>query len=49
MIKIRVNELIEELKKLRQKNIVYVRDYQTGSLKEVQEVETVTGQICLIV
>jgi len=49
VIIIRVNELIEKLKELRQKDIVYVRDYETGSLKEVQKVETVTGQICVVV
>jgi len=49
VIKIRIKELIEKLKTLRPNDIVYVQDYETNSLKELQEVETSNGQIYLVV
>lgn len=49
MIKIRVKELIKELQKLRENDTVYVRDYSTGKLANIDKVETTTGQICLVI
>ncbi|MEE9379056.1 MAG: hypothetical protein V3V33_13575 [Candidatus Lokiarchaeia archaeon] len=42
--------MIKELQKLnRDKEKIYVRDYSTGKLADIDKVETTTGQICLII